>query len=71
MSKEEIMYDDARLKEVLCANHKSNASELTKIILNDVKHFTKGADQYDDETVLIFEFKDQSINKELNNLFFE
>ncbi|MFH0736271.1 MAG: PP2C family protein-serine/threonine phosphatase [bacterium] len=50
-------YSDERLEEIVLANTDKNSGELINIINDDVKVFTKNAEQSDDITLLIVKIK--------------
>ncbi len=57
MDMENTEYSDERLEEIVLANTDKSSGELIKIINDDVKVFTKSAEQSDDITLLIIKIK--------------
>ncbi len=58
MNTGEEFYGKSRLKEIFKNNNKNNAKESVEVLFDDIKEFTAEAEQSDDITMLLFEYKE-------------
>jgi phosphoserine phosphatase RsbU/P len=52
-----VMYGEARLAPIICAERNRSAAQIADAILADVTHFQAGHERFDDETIIVLKVR--------------